>query len=206
MAPRAMLLGGLSSLVLLAAAAVAGSTTIEEPAGYRLDDYQSGPPLTVAGRPALETAAARQLWEAHAAAFIDVLPAPRRPDKLAPNAVWAPLPHRDIPGSEWLPDVGRGTLSDPLEGWFRASLERIAAGNKAAVLVFYCRADCWMSWNATKRALAWGYTGAEWYRAGTDGWEAAGLPLADAKLPAEVPASAAADAKEGVTRTTGKKE
>src|SRR5690242_11577653 len=130
MAPRATLLASLLSLVLLAVAAVAGSGAAEEPAGYRLDDYQSGTPLTVAGRPALDTTAARQLWEAHAAVFIDVLPAPRRPDKLAPNAIWAPVPRRDIPGSEWLPDVGRGALTDPLEGWFRASLERIAGGNK----------------------------------------------------------------------------
>jgi hypothetical protein len=44
-----------------------------------------------------------------------------------------------------------------------------------------------MSWNATKRALAWGYTGAQWYRDGTDGWEAAGLPLTEAPPPEAVP-------------------
>src|SRR5215471_18579250 len=100
MARRTRLAAGVLSLVLLAVAAVAGNVTAEEPLGYRLDDYQSGTPLTVAGRPALETTAARKLWEAHAAVFIDVLPAPRRPDKLAPNAIWAPVPRRDIPGSE----------------------------------------------------------------------------------------------------------
>jgi len=159
----------------------------QEPAGYRLDDYQAPTPLTVAGRPGLDTADAHRLWLAHAAVFIDVLAVPRRPENLAPSAVWAPLPRRDIPGSEWLPDVGRGVLTKPMEAWFRTRLERIAGGDKGRALIFYCRADCWMSWNAAKRALDWGYTGAQWYRDGTDGWEAAGLPLEEVKPPADMP-------------------
>ena len=47
-------------------------------------------------------------------------------------------------------------------------------------VVFYCLADCWMSWNATKRAARWGYTQLYWYRDGTDGWEAAALPTEEA--------------------------
>jgi len=174
-------------LLVLLAAGPAAKAAAPEPEGYRLDDYQSGTPLTVEGRAALDTAAARRLWDDHAAIFIDVLPAPRRPDNLAPGAIWAPVPRRDIPGSTWLPEVGRGALSEPIEAWFRSSLERISGGNKAAALVFYCRGDCWMSWNATKRALAWGYTGAQWYRDGTDGWEAAELPLAEASMPEAMP-------------------
>ena len=171
----------------LAAPPLPGSAATPEPEGYRLDDYQSGTPLTVDGRAAVDTSTAKRLWETHAAVFIDVLPASRRPDNLAPGAVWAPVPRRDIPGSVWLPEVGRGVLTKPVENWFRASLEQLSAGDKAAALIFYCRGDCWMSWNATKRALAWGYTGVQWYRDGTDGWEAAGLPLSEAKAPADVP-------------------
>ena len=37
-----------------------------------------------------------------------------------------------------------------------------------------------MSWNAVKRAASFGYTRLYWYRDGTDGWEAAQLPLAEA--------------------------
>jgi PQQ-dependent catabolism-associated CXXCW motif protein len=120
-------------------------------------------------------------------AVLDVLPAPRRQGGLASGTVCAPLPRLDIPGSIWLPDVGRGTLSPELEAWFRAELERVTAGNRAASLVFYCRADCWMSWNATKRALSWGYTAAQWYDEGTDGWEASGYPLAERSAPADQP-------------------
>jgi rhodanese-related sulfurtransferase len=38
-----------------------------------------------------------------------------------------------------------------------------------------------MSWNAAKRALAFGYSNVAWYRDGTDGWERADLPLAEAQ-------------------------
>ncbi len=44
-------------------------------------------------------------------------------------------------------------------------------------MVFYCLAECWMSWNAAKRAIALGYRQVIWYPEGTDGWAAAGLPL-----------------------------
>ena len=174
------------ALAVVSAALAAGAPS-PEPEGFRLDDYQSGTPLTVDGHPTLDTPAARRLWETHAAVFIDVLPAPRRPDNLAPSAIWAPVPRRDIPGSVWLPEVGRGALSGPIEAWFRASLKRVSDGRKSTVLVFYCRGDCWMSWNATKRALEWGYTGAQWYRDGTDGWEGAGLPLAEVRVPEDMP-------------------
>jgi len=48
-------------------------------------------------------------------------------------------------------------------------------------VVFYCFADCWMGWNATKRAASWGFTRLYWYRDGIDGWEAAKLPVAEAE-------------------------
>jgi PQQ-dependent catabolism-associated CXXCW motif protein len=51
--------------------------------------------------------------------------------------------------------------------------------------LFYCLRDCWMSWNAAKRAIALGYTVA-WYPDGTDGWQDAGLPLS-AAVPAPRP-------------------
>jgi rhodanese-related sulfurtransferase len=38
-----------------------------------------------------------------------------------------------------------------------------------------------MSWNAAKRAVAWGYNGVAWYPEGTDGWQEVGLPLVEGK-------------------------
>jgi PQQ-dependent catabolism-associated CXXCW motif protein len=152
-----------------------------EPQGYRMDDYRAPTPDTVTGGTALDTPAARALWQAQDAVWIDVLPAPHRPTNLPAAAVWRPLERRDIPGSLWLPDVGRGALDPGLEARFRARLAEVAAGRPETPMVFYCLADCWMSWNAAKRAAGWGYTRVYWYRDGTDGWAAAKLPLAAAQ-------------------------
>jgi PQQ-dependent catabolism-associated CXXCW motif protein len=150
-----------------------------EPEEYRMDDYRAPVPETVAGGMVLDTNRARELWQTGNAVWIDVLPAPRRPVNLPAGAFWMPLPHRDIPGSLWLPDVGRGALSPELEGFFQHQLEAASKGRKDAEIAFYCVADCWMSWNATKRAASWGYTRLFWYRDGIDGWGAAKLPLED---------------------------
>jgi PQQ-dependent catabolism-associated CXXCW motif protein len=152
-----------------------------EPEGYRMDDYRAATPETVAGGVMLDTDSAYKLWESGSAVWIDVLPAPRRPANLRASALWMPVPHRDIPGSLWLPDVGRGSLIPEVENYFRDQLEVVTNRRRDTPLVFYCLADCWMSWNATKRAASWGYTRLFWYRDGTDGWEAAKLPVTAAE-------------------------
>jgi PQQ-dependent catabolism-associated CXXCW motif protein len=57
----------------------------------------------------------------------------------------------------------------------------VTADNPTRPLVFYCQVDCWMSWNAAKRAIALGYARVHWYPDGTDGWSVANLPLAEAQ-------------------------
>jgi PQQ-dependent catabolism-associated CXXCW motif protein len=152
-----------------------------EPQGYRMDHYRAPTPATITGGVALDTPAAAALWKGGGAVWIDVLAAPQRPPNLPSSAVWAPVPRRDIPGSLWLPGVGRGALDPALAAYFRSNLERATHSRPAAAVVFYCLADCWMSWNAAKRAVSWGYRRVYWFRDGTDGWEAAGLPLAVAE-------------------------
>ena len=152
-----------------------------EPEGYRLDDYRAPTPATVPGGAVIDTKTAYTLWESGAAAWIDVLPAPHRPANLPPQTLWMPVPRRDIPGSLWLPDIGRGRLSPELESYFRTHLEDATKRAHDRPIVFYCLADCWMSWNATKRAASWGYTHLYWYRDGIDGWEAAKLPTEKAE-------------------------
>ena len=165
---------------LLAQSAAAQIAAVPEPQAYRTENYRAPVPATVAGCQAIATDEAQRLWRDKQAVFVDVLPAPRRPAALRPDALWKPLPRRDIPGSLWLPDVGRGALSDALDTYFRAGLARATGGDKAAPVVFYCLADCWMSWNATRRAASYGYTRLYWYRDGTSGWEAASLPTEEA--------------------------
>jgi len=154
---------------------------VREPSGYRQDDYRAPTPATVDGRPGLSTQDAQALWKSGEATFIDVLKQAPKPDNLAPGTIWHDTPRSDIPGSLWLPDVGYGALAQPTETYFRAGLEKASKGDPSRKLVFYCLKDCWMSWNATKRARSLGYENAEWYAGGTDDWAAAGLPLEDRK-------------------------
>jgi PQQ-dependent catabolism-associated CXXCW motif protein len=117
------------------------------------------------------------LWRDKRAAFIDVLPQAPRPKNLPNDAVWRDKPRDDIPGSLWLPDTGYGELAPSMQDYFVAGLNKAQAGDPERALAFYCQRDCWMSWNAAKRALALGFTHVDWYPDGVDGWREAGLPL-----------------------------
>ncbi len=157
-----------------------------EPDTYRLENYRSPTPATLDGQPGLTTAEAKALWESKAAVFVDVLPHTPKPATLAPGTVWRDKPRDDIPGSVWLPDTGYGALAQETESYFRAGLAKATEGDTARKIVFYCLKDCWMSWNAAKRAKTFGYPQVLWYPDGTDGWAKAGLPLED-KKPFELP-------------------
>ncbi|MNJ61718.1 hypothetical protein D3C77_575230 [compost metagenome] len=85
--------------------------------------------------------------------------------------------HANLPGSVWLANTGDGSLTPLWADYFSENLARITEGDLQRPLVFYCRSDCWLGWNATRRARALGYTDLYWYRDGIDGWEQAGLPL-----------------------------
>ncbi|HLN22554.1 MAG TPA: PQQ-dependent catabolism-associated CXXCW motif protein [Patescibacteria group bacterium] len=152
--------------------------------GYRLDNYRAPTPAALAGARVIDSGEAQALWAAHHAVFVDVLPAVQGAG--IHRGQWLPAkPRRDIPGSAWLPNVGAGVLDPEIESYFRTNLARLASDGRTS-LVFYCLADCWMSWNAAKRAMAWGYTNVIWYPEGTDGWSQRELPLDDA-IPVPLP-------------------
>lgn len=157
--------------------AAIGSEAPEEPAGYRLDDYRSKVPPTLRGAAVLSTEQAFDASRDGRSVFVDVLPRPPKPAGIPPDAVWRDKPRFDIPGSIWLPETGYGELASATLRYFENGLERATANDKRRPLVFYCLADCWMSWNAAKRALALGYVEVSWYPAGTDGWASVGHPL-----------------------------
>src|SRR5262249_48316346 len=96
------------------------------------------------------------------------------------GTIWRDTPRSNIPGSIWLPDTGYGELALVTESYFRAGLERATGSDRNRLVVIYCLRDCWMSWNAAKRALALGYRNVAWYPDGTDGWQEAELPLESA--------------------------
>jgi PQQ-dependent catabolism-associated CXXCW motif protein len=167
----------IATIVTVAATRAAA---VPEPESYRLEEYRAPTPATLRGAKVIGTQEAENLWRSHTASFVDVLPRPPRPRNLPAGTLWRDKPRPDIPGSIWLPDTGYGELAPSMAGYFVKGLEKVTHGDHARLLVIYCLADCWMSWNAAKRAQEIGYSDVAWYREGTDGWLAAGLPLEEA--------------------------
>jgi PQQ-dependent catabolism-associated CXXCW motif protein len=147
-----------------------------EPDGYRLDDYHTPTPETLDGKPALTIEGAIALWREPKALFIDVATYVPRPEGLTPGTFWQEKPHVSIPRAIWLPEVGRGALAPETETYFRRSLAEVTKADYDAVLIFFCKRACWMSWNAAKRARTFGYRKVNWYADGIEGWREAGLP------------------------------
>ncbi len=76
-----------------------------------------------------------------------------------------------------------GELSPDFAEYFATELAKLTGGDKAKPVVFYCDANCWMSWNAAKRALTeLGYSHVYWYPEGVQGWKRAGQPLETAQV------------------------
>ena len=173
--------GVLSFAVLLAIPAAHAQGTVAEPDTYRTEDYRAPTPRTLRGARVLTTAEAEEFWRDKRGTFVDVMPRPPKPANLPPETVWRDRPRHNIPSSLWLVDTGYGKLASDTETYFRDGLAKASRGNRDTWLVFYCQANCWMSWNAARRALSYGYSNVAWFPEGTDGWEQAGLPLVDAQ-------------------------
>lgn len=172
-----LLLGALFLAALLSGASGAKTQAPPEPSGFRMEDYRAPTPATLAGARVVITAEAHKLWQEKAAIFVDVLPQAPRPANLPENVLWRDKPRFDIPGSIWLPDTGYGALAPQMERYLLENLARATRGDKSKAVLFYCQRDCWMSWNAAKRALQAGYTNVIWYPDGTEGWSEENYPL-----------------------------
>jgi len=166
--------------VLLWASMSASGQEQSESEGYRMEDYRAPTPATLKGARVVTTAEVEQIWKAGDAIFIDVLPHAPRPANLPPGTIWREKPHRNIPGSIWLPDTGYGALAPVTGNYLRSNLARVTRGDQSKALLVYCLRDCWMSWNAAKRILGMGYANVIWYPDGIDGWTEVRLPLQEA--------------------------
>jgi len=161
--------------------AASGQDAPPEPENYRVDDYRAPTPDSLKGARTVSTEEAEKLWRSKTAVFIDVMPHVPKPKNLPPGTIWRDKPRLNIPGSTWLPDTGYGKLAAATEAYLAAGLATATGGDRAKPIVVYCLRNCWMSWNAAKRALASGYANIIWYPDGTDGWQEADLPLEKAQ-------------------------
>ena len=159
---------GLAAACLLVPAAALAD--VPEPDGYRGEPYRAPVSSTLSGATVVDTAEAHALWEGGKAVFVDVMPRAPKPADLPEGTVWRQPPRQSIPGAVWLPNVGYEALAEVDDRYFRESLADVTSGDADAPLVFFCLADCWMSWNAAKRAVEYGYEDVRWYPDGMDGW------------------------------------
>jgi len=169
------------ALLALVAATPVAAQAVPEPPDYRGEPYRAPVPATLAGAQVIDAEQALELHRQGHAAFVDVLPRPsRRPDGLPEGTVWNEPPHLSIPGALWLWDTGYERLSPAEEARLRDGLTRAKAGDANRPVVIFCQADCWMSWNAARRAVEWGFDPVLWFPGGTDDWSFADGPLVNA--------------------------
>jgi PQQ-dependent catabolism-associated CXXCW motif protein len=155
---------------------------VPEPSDYRMDDYRTPTPKTLEGAKVVTAQQAYKLWHEGKTIFIDVMPRPIKPADLPMDTLWFDKPRETVPGAVWLPNIGYGKLAAQMDEYVRRNLEALTGGNKDKPLLFFCMANCWMSWNAARRALLeYGYTDVTWFPQGTDGWHFPDAPLTKAE-------------------------
>jgi PQQ-dependent catabolism-associated CXXCW motif protein len=76
------------------------------------------------------------------------------------------------------PAAQAGSFTDQTQQEFGQFLEQMTQGNKETPIVLYCLStQCWMSYNASLRAINMGYKNVLWYRGGIEAWKAGGQPV-----------------------------
>jgi PQQ-dependent catabolism-associated CXXCW motif protein len=150
---------------------------IDPKTGLRTSYYRAALPSSVPGGKRINVKEVHAHFTNKTALFLDVMAhTGTGPDPL--DGIWRiAKPRQNIPGSTWLADVGTGTLTPEMKKYYKSNLEKLTKGNKALNIVMYCTADCWMAWNAVRRASKWGYTNILWFPEGTDEWVEAGHPV-----------------------------
>ncbi len=130
----------------------------------RLADYAAPTPREVPGARTIRTAQLQSRLQRDA------------PDRPLLLDVVGGEGHDSLPGAHWLPGAGRGrAFDDPIQAQLGSTLQALTGGNRGRPMVFFCAsAKCWLSYNATLRALALGYTDVYWYRGGIEAWLDAG--------------------------------
>ena len=201
-------MGATAGLVLAGARPAMGQPAADgafDAAGYRRARYRAPVDRDPAPAGTLPLARALRLRPGRDSLFIDVLPAEgARRDPGTGRWDGVP-PHQTIPGALWLPETGRAAPDPAL---WAGLVETVAAARRAHPrwpVVLFCRADCWMSWNAARRLASAGISQVWWQPEGIDGWHDAGRPLAASipQPPSPSPLSRAADRAAGHGPATG---
>ncbi|MCR4276064.1 MAG: rhodanese-like domain-containing protein [Candidatus Parcubacteria bacterium] len=78
-------------------------------------------------------------------------------------------------------DAGDGRVYVAEKARFAKMLQAVTNGDKNRQMVFYCLSSlCWLSYNATLRAVGEDYRNVMWYRGGAEAWKTAGFQFVGA--------------------------
>jgi PQQ-dependent catabolism-associated CXXCW motif protein len=157
----------------LFATLIVRSDDVQEPAGYWTGPINSAVPSTIAGGKVIHAQELAELLKQTKPLVIDVSNEPKRPDGMPSDTPWLPAPQEVIPGSAWLPGAGMGEIAPDTDALFRKHLSLATGGDLDHPVVIYCHERCWLSWNAAKRAINYGYRQVHWFPEGIEGWRAA---------------------------------
>lgn len=155
--------------------------------GYRSTRFRApvdrlpSPAQRIALADALELAPGRD------ALFVDALPVQAGHRDAATGQWRLSEQHETIPGAVWHPETGRSP-PDPL--LWQGLVDAVAAARRAKPglpVVVFCRTDCWMAWNASRRLAKAGLRRVYWLAEGIEGWRDAGRPLVPAEPVAIAP-------------------
>jgi PQQ-dependent catabolism-associated CXXCW motif protein len=149
--------------------------------GYRLTAYRAAAPAAIEGGKLINVDALEILIEKEKPLLIDVMYFDHGLLSRVSFGLLGPNQNRmNIPDSVWLPKFGQGKLTDAEILNFKNTLAKLSEGDLNKPMVYYCLSDCWVSWNASRRAIEMGYKRVYWFKDGTDVWNDAGLKLVPA--------------------------
>jgi sulfur-oxidizing protein SoxY len=170
-----------------ASATPAPQSPVAEPKDFWVGPVNGPVPSTLSGGTVIRANDLAALLKQRRAVIVDVSNSQQRPEKLAPHAVWMPPPHPVIPGSLWVAGAGAGVIEPHVEKLYKQRLAEATSNDLSHPVVVYCHERCWLSWNAAKRAIRYGYRKVYWFPDGIEGWRAAGFETAT--LPSTVTAA-----------------
>jgi len=164
-------------MLALLVAAVVPAPGLFDRDGYRAARYRAPVSAPPEGVPAVSTVEAARLFDRNGAIFIDVMPAEGGRRDPATGRWQLAEERHSLPGAYWFPESGRAPLDPAIAVTFRSGIAALRRSQPGKPLLVFCRADCWMSWNAARRLSAWGFRDVRWFGEGTDGWSELGRPL-----------------------------
>lgn len=131
----------------------------------RRTDYHAPTPREIPGARVIFTTELKSLLDREpGAVLVDVLGDP---------------PHPTVPGSYWLRHAGLAEFPGDELARLETTLKKLAGGDRHRPLVFFClSSECWLSYNAALRAVAFGFRDVMWYRGGVEAWREAGYATA----------------------------